>query len=96
MNWLVRNEVGKAKDEFTAVERGVIKPTVSIKMTTCYASNKTHAVFIRESLQEQCYTHLDDHYLNRNVVWQSDWCSEVLRQRHQQVQDGNYTLSMNR
>lgn len=47
------------------------------------------------SLLAGCCTHLDDHYLNRNMVWQSDWCSEVLRQCHQQVQDGNDTLSMN-
>lgn len=32
MNWLVK-DVGKAKDEFTAVEHGVIKPAFSMKMT---------------------------------------------------------------
>lgn len=47
------------------------------------------------SLLKNCCTHLDNHYLNRNVVRQSDWCSEVLWQCHQQVKDGNYTFSMN-
>lgn len=39
-------------------------------------------------------TYLDNHHLNRDVVRQSDWGSEVLGQRHQQVEDGNNTLSM--
>lgn len=38
---------------------------------------------------------LNDHHLNGYMVWESDGCSEVLRQRHQQVQDGHYTLGMN-
>lgn len=39
-------------------------------------------------------TYLDNHHLNRDVVRQSDRRSEVLGQRHQQVQDGNNTLSV--
>lgn len=37
-------------------------------------------------------TYLDNHHLNGDVVRQSDRRSEVLGQRHQQVQDGDDTL----
>lgn len=39
-------------------------------------------------------THLDHNHLDGDVVGQSDWCSEVLWQRHQQVQDGDYALGV--
>lgn len=37
-------------------------------------------------------TYLDNHHLNGDVVRQSDRRSEVLGQRHQQVQDGDDAL----
>lgn len=39
-------------------------------------------------------TYLDNHHLDGDVIRQSDRRSEVLGQRHQQVQDGNDTLGV--
>lgn len=40
------------------------------------------------------HTYLHNHHLDRDVIRQSDGRSEVLGQRHQQVQDGNDTLGV--
>ena len=50
----------------------------------------------KHTFQWTCQTHLDDHYLNGDMVGQSDGSTEVLGQRHQQVQDGNDALGMDR
>lgn len=41
------------------------------------------------------YSYLDDHHLDGDVFRQTNGSSEVLRQRHQQVQDSHDTLRMN-
>lgn len=39
-------------------------------------------------------TYLDHNHLDGNMVWESDWCPEILRQSDQQVEDGNQALGM--
>lgn len=78
---------------WSVVKQGVESVALmSARESLCVASD----FLLNLSGLEDALSFLDNHYLNGDMVWQSDRCSEVLRQCHQQVQDGNYTLSMNR
>lgn len=39
-------------------------------------------------------SYLDHDHLDGDMIWESDWCPEILGQSNQQMQDGYQALGM--